>query len=264
MVIPKEEHPLGNKSKLFVYLPSNSFANMKYTKELKRAYDKIKGIPTEFSIEDFKTVRLVHDYRMAFKPKKVKTLLLAESHVYTTPSERNTRNKLKDILPNYPDGFVRFVYCLSYGESYTLESKLIDKNSGTPQFWKLFNTSISGKYKITNIGSKQRLVNKIRLLMDMMDKGVWLMDASIVGLYNKKLKPNYSDYENILKESFKNYVLPIINNENPKRIVVIGKAVYDTIKTIADLVDPGFSKRNIVWIHQPNARLKDQNKRRTL
>jgi hypothetical protein len=234
---------------------------MKYTKELSEAYKRIVGTSTNFPIEDFESVKLVHDYRMYFKPETVKTLLLAESHVFTTTTERNVNHNLGNILPGYPNGFVRFIYCLSYGQSHTLLSELVDKNSGTPQFWKLFNDSVPANHIITNIHTKQKLRNKIVLLDEMKANGVWLLDASIVAVYKNGKKPDSQDYKSILKESFDNYVLPVILAENPSKIVVIGKSVYDAIFSISDIE---FQARNIEWIHQPNARFKDPSKRKTL
>src|SRR5579863_4369414 len=83
----------------------------------------------------------VEHHRWFWKPKEVKVILIAESHVYT--SEPDLRIKLrKTLLPNEmsfsPDSFVRLVYCLGYGENQLLERKPEITNRGTWQYWNLF------------------------------------------------------------------------------------------------------------------------------
>ena len=96
--------------------------------------DEIKMLMREE--QTFEIVKMVHDYRLYFKPEKVKTVLLAESHVYT--SDDDFQSELpSDYLSGYPKKYVRFVYCLGYGENELL-NKPVPKNSGTPEFWKIF------------------------------------------------------------------------------------------------------------------------------
>ncbi|MDQ6666242.1 MAG: hypothetical protein M3Z23_17830, partial [Acidobacteriota bacterium] len=42
-----------------------------------------------------------------------------------------------------PRGFVRLVYCLGYGESHLLDEPIEARNSGTPQFWKIFYSCLN-------------------------------------------------------------------------------------------------------------------------
>ena len=233
---------------------------MDYYNELTDTYNKIikKGI--SFPVEDFLSVKLVHDYRMYFKPDTVKTLVLAESHVYTTMSDRNIHHNLSNLLYGYPNGFVRFVYCLAYGHNEVLSAS-IKNNSGTPQFWKLFNNLSGGKFKVTNVPKKEKLLEKVKLLNTMKAEGIWLADASIIALYKDKIKPDGNDYKQILKISFDNFIVPLIVSENPTKIIVVGKSVYDNLFQISGNI---FNKKNIEWIHQPNAIFKDPSKRKTI
>jgi hypothetical protein len=216
----------------------------------------LSALRLSFLVEPLEVVKLVHDYRMYWKPKKVKTLLLAESHVYTEIEATNHKHEFKE-LPSYPCRYVRFVYCLSYGENHRL-NKIIDSRKGTPQFWKLFNESVKGNFKIANNHNRtDRIEQKMKLLNKMRDEdGVWLLDASIIGLYNDGLKPDTSEYAKIVECSFENYCAPIINNIKPERVIVIGKTVYDRLASIINTFC-----RNAEWIHQPNARLKKEDKR---
>ncbi len=227
-----------------------------YDNYLNDKYAKIKKLELSFFIEPLEVVKLVHDYRVYWKPLKVKTLLLAESHVCTEIETTNHKHEFKE-LPEYPRRYVRFVYCLSYGESHRLSAK-VDTRKGTPQFWKLFNESVNGGFKIANNQNRaEKIKHKIKLLKKMRDAdGVWLLDVSIIGLYNDGIKPGNHEYKQIIKCSFENYCVPIINDIKPERIIVVGKTVYDRLSSTINNFYP-----KTEWIYQPNARLKSEGKR---
>jgi hypothetical protein len=115
---------------------------------------------------------------MYWKPQKVNTILFAESHVFTDLDSLNIKHKIQ--LSDYPENFVRFVYCLSYGENQVLDEQ-ISNNKGTPQFWKLFNESVQSNFRVVNNFDKtDKLNQKIQLLQEMQRLGIWLIDCSIV------------------------------------------------------------------------------------
>lgn len=230
-----------------------------YMKELEEAYRAITKNNYSFNLENFKVVKLVHDYRFYWKPRNVKILLLAESHVFT----RNEHSEIKYLdslnkicsLRNHPDGFVRFVYCLGYGEKSLVDDEITETNPGTWQFWQLFNETCSNGYRVlvkTEPHPKTRIKQKIELLEEMKRRGIWLLDCSILGVYDQGNKPNHNAFEEILKLSFENYCQPIIQKEKPDKIIVIGKTVYDIIyNNFKGMIDSRWD-----WIHQPNAQVK--------
>lgn len=227
-----------------------------YDNLLNTTYTKIKKLDLSFPVEHPEVIKLVHDYRMYWKPQKVNTLLLAESHVYTDLEMTRYKHDFNEI-PGYPCKYVRFVYCLSYGENHRLDKK-VDSRKGTPQFWKLFNEAVEGDFKVTSNNNKaDKIEHKISLLKKMKyNDGVWLLDASIIGVYNNGIKPSFNDYNKIIQCSIDNYCVPIINDINPKCIIVIGKTVYDRLYPIINKFSP-----KPEWINQPNARLKSKNKK---
>ena len=106
-------------------------------------------------LESMQVVECVHKYREYWKPRKIKVVLLAESHAYT--SESNFKYKISKkyyenlALAQYPENYVRFVYCIGYGENQILDNKKTNndlKNPGTPQYWKLFFSCIHTIEKI--------------------------------------------------------------------------------------------------------------------
>jgi hypothetical protein len=80
---------------------------------LQSTYDKIIQEHSNLTFESYPVVKLVNDYRLYWKPQRVKTILFAESHVYTNELETAIKHTIN--LPDYPTSYVRFVYNLAYG-----------------------------------------------------------------------------------------------------------------------------------------------------
>lgn len=211
----------------------------KAEESIRKAYVLInKNVPQSTQIDSLEVVKQVEEYRQFWKPEKVNVALLAESHVYTDNVDFKIKLKktiLDRIIPNYPSRFVRFVYCLGYGENELLERTRTErKNSGTPQFWKIFSSCIAEKennldfQRVLKRGTPsfpQRLQNKATILQQMKEKGIWLLDASIVGLYGNGLKRGSSEYRTIIRLCWDNYVARIFENAHPEYVIVIGKGV---------------------------------------
>ena len=63
-------------------------------------------------------MRRAEEHRSYWRPKNVRVLLLAESHAYTAREELERRLTISDDeFELVPQGFVRLVYCLGYGEN---------------------------------------------------------------------------------------------------------------------------------------------------
>jgi len=153
-------------------------------------------------------VELARRYYNYWRPKETKVILLAESHQFTTKDRALRGPGLdKGVLQNTyagPRDFISIVYCLAYGENDALEGRMKDKaNKGTPQFWSLFGACSRGvdHVAITNsrntfsskfaadllkggqLPLEERLNAKLRVLEDLRDRGIWLLDASVFGWY---------------------------------------------------------------------------------
>jgi len=222
---------------------------------LNRAYLKIQRIIGK-DTEALESVRLVEAYRRYLKPDNVKVLLLAESHVFTSNDDREIPIPLLAELPGYPTHYARFVYCLGYGERKLTESPLHPARDGTPQFWKiLFSCSnrVSTSSDFAPILSQtpyhQRLPNKIALLMKLKEKGVWLVDASIVALYNNGTKSR--EMYRALQESWQSYTRDVVIAAEPAHVICVGMGV-------ARVVEPDlkrYFRGKYTVIPQPNAHL---------
>ena len=100
---------------------------------LQQAYNAIKTSMPYTKVDSFRVIVRVEEYRQFWKPQKTNVILLAESHVYTTDEEYEafcSKAKLDYFIKNYPINYVRFIYCLAYGESDLLSGP-IDDNKGT-------------------------------------------------------------------------------------------------------------------------------------
>lgn len=189
---------------------------------------------------------VVEQHRRYWRPKKLRLVLLAESHVYTTAAELCRTVEAEKVLDRTPDdpprGFVRFVYCLGYGENELLD-KCIEGNRGTPQFWKIFyscinpitsNASFAPVLKTWTPLLANRIRNKLTLLEQLRDQDIWLVDASIAALYYPgRLRPPVN-YNQVLQTSWKEHVRSTIEESRPEGILCIGCRVARTLKDRLD------------------------------
>ncbi len=223
---------------------------------LRTCYEEIRSlnlIPDE-RMDSFDVVKAVDDYRNIWKPKEVKVVLLAESHKHTKDSDFDHPWRYPLANPVYRGEYVRFVYCLANGEK---ELVRISTNKGTWQYWKLLFSClnpISGKNDTVPVLKKythnldERMKEKIALLNRLMETGIWLVDASIVGIAGEESEIK----SRILQLSWKIHVGPVLSalNPKPKHVVVVGFEVEGALRNEINKLDP---KHTV--IRQPNARL---------
>lgn len=110
---------------------------------IENTYELIQqSIPRSTLIDSLAVVKRVEEYRQYWKPDETNVALLAESHVYTNEEDYEIEcnpSILHRIIPAYPLHFVRFVYCLGYGEDFLLTAGLRERIRA------LLNT---GKYSV--------------------------------------------------------------------------------------------------------------------
>lgn len=223
---------------------------------LRETYRELGPIVGE-DIEPFASVELVDRYRQFMKPDVVRVVLLAESHVFTNDADRAITLPRIPELPGYPTEYARFVYCLAYGEPQLTLNAHHPKRDGTPQFWKIFYSCLN---LISDNASFQpvlgttpfalRMMNKINLLKSMKDDGIWLVDTSIVALYNggRKVQNMFP----ALRTSWECHTKHVVMSAQPESVICIGKGV-DTV--VGNDLRRSFNGRYRV-IEQPNAFLK--------
>ncbi|OGQ00927.1 MAG: hypothetical protein A2Z40_05360 [Deltaproteobacteria bacterium RBG_19FT_COMBO_60_16] len=211
--------------------------------------------------EPLESVLLVEEYRRYWKPKTVRVVLLAESHVFTSDEDRRIVIPPIDDLPGYPKQYARFVYCLGNGERDLTNDPHHPLRDGTPQFWKVLyacNNRIGNleDFRPVQRGTSfpQRLQNKIHLLKSLRSKGIWLVDASIVAVYGKGVNVSRRSRTEVLRESWRSYTRQVVTSANPEHVICVGKGVAGIVEK--DLRAP-FPNRFTV-IPQPNARLSSK------
>lgn len=192
-----------------------------------------------------------------WRPKEVRVILLAESAVYTPETDLSRTVHLPADLSasGMPAGFVRLVYCLGYGEDELL-GEGVGKNGGTPQFWKVLQSCVhpSGTkqdfapiLKGRTRSLHRRISNKVALLHTLKERGVWLVDASIVALYPK---PSPSLVRQAVEVSWDRHIEPVLTDAAPRAILCVGLGVRDTLWS-------RLARIGIPWsaVPQPNAHL---------
>ena len=208
------------------------------TMTLEQAYTSITSYIPKNSVESLQVLKQIQEYWTFWKPTTTNVLLLAESHVYTSDYDFEvncSKIKLEEFIKNYPLKFARLVYCLGYGEPSLLNQKLSD-NSGTPQFWKIFCSCIAkdendlGFSRILKGTTSYfgRIRNKINILQELKRRGIWLIDASIVGIYRGVIDdPEIKS--RVFHDSWDYYLKDLVTEIHPKHITVIGKAVASAL-----------------------------------
>jgi len=230
-----------------------------YKTKLIEAHGKGSDLIKSFGLipEPLETALFVEEHRWFWKPENVKFILVAESHVYTNENEIKVKidpSKLPEKAPKaIPLSFVRLVYCLGYGESYILTApEKIENNRGTKQYVNLFRRCVGLHEKPENI---TRLEWKLGILETFMEKGIWLLDASVHACYkgrNERLPSKL--VEKIVPISWNAYVKPIIDDisiDRP-RVWIIGKGLHDTLR--------GEYAGGSNWIYQPDAHFRNPEK----
>jgi hypothetical protein len=207
---------------------------------LKEAYSSIKSYVPENSIESIEILEQIQKYWNYWKPTTTKVLLLAESHVYTSQHDFNVSCNsaiLDEFIKGSPLDFIRLIYCLGYGEPKLLTQDIPD-NAGTTQFWEIFSSCIArnendlGLYRTLKGCNSfySRLRNKVGILSELKRRGIWLIDASIVGIYKGALIDNKIK-ERVFFDSWDHYITSVVTEAHPKHIIVIGKGVGDTLSS---------------------------------
>jgi hypothetical protein len=220
---------------------------------LSRAYERVRDAIGN-DCEALESVQLVEAYRRFLRPNRVRVVLLAESHVFTSADDRRISIPAIRELPGYPTQYARFVYCLGYGERRWTGHVAHPKRDGTPQFWKILYScahSTSSPLDFSPVLSKtpteDRVRNKVNLLLDLKARGVWLVDTSIVALYRDGKKvPNLF---RALRESWRSYTRDVVVSSNPEHIICIGRGVASVV---AGDLQQSFNGR-MTTIAQPNA-----------
>jgi len=193
----------------------------------------------------------VEAHRWAWRPAVPRVLLIAESHVYTSPQDIALHMR-PGLLPpeahHAPTAYVRLVYCLGYGESMILD-RPVENNRGTPQFWNIFGRLAgTGRQPTTLQASwQERIAWKVRTLLELQARGVWLLDASLHGIYAPgavRVPPSVTfDLHRIWWDC---YGYPILREWPHAYRCVIGRGMARTCEELRIPFDN--------WIYQPQAR----------
>lgn len=192
-------------------------------------------------------------WRRAWRPDRVRVLLVAESHVAEVHGDRAVHVRRPRWLDqDLPEQFVRLVYCLGYGEP-SLCTPAASGNGGTIQVWDLFGQVAHGvghlQPRRSHAATDTRLRWKVSVLERLAERGIWLEDASPLALYapgGGRLATG-SSYTRLIREGYRHFVWPGVEPDPPDAVWVIGRGVG---RALAGL--PGIRAERI--ISQPQDR----------
>lgn len=193
-------------------------------------------------VDSAEVMRAVQRYRDFWKPEsagfQTKVVLLAESHKHTSKEEFSIPHRsefasgLRTKNHRFPRHFVRFVYCLGYGELSVLDS-YVQGNNGSPDYWRILY-SCAHRVERTNDfesvergGAERRMAAKVKLLRGLQKNGIWLVDASPLGIdvFGGGVK------RKIIRFCWERYTRGMLGNlRGLRRVVIIGSSVNNAIK----------------------------------
>ncbi|NOG72594.1 hypothetical protein [Roseicella sp. DB1501] len=193
-------------------------------------------------------------WREAWRPPRVRLLLLAESHMATSAAELALPVRLPpDLDPDLdgawplPEaaGFSRHLYCPAYGEPALLPRRAAPGgpgNAGTPQYWRLL-AGMAGLPVPTRAalpGLAPRLAAKAALLHALRRRGIWLTDASLVALAGPggwRASPRLQALA--IRASWQGYHAARLPALAPAQVVVIGRGVAAVLGPALEAAFPG-------------------------
>ena len=230
-------------------------------RDLEACYNLLKRRFGEH-MEPIEVIERLEDHRNYWRPNETRVVLLAESHVLTSSPDLKRFIKTNQHLPpDLPMSFVRWVYCLGYGENHLLDQQIVKpRNTGTSQFWRIFmscldlvatNADFSPVLVSRTPTCSKRIENKLSVLRRLKASGVWLVDASIAALYGPgRPKPKHALMQSAIHISWDEYVGSVIADVRPSAILCVGVGV-------ARALDSRLNKIGVPWrvVQQPNARL---------
>jgi len=197
----------------------------------------------------------VERHRWAWKPERVRVLLIAESHVYTSDGDFRARIRTQLLPPaaqHAPVEYVRLVYCLGYGESRLLTHAPAG-NGGTWQFWNLFGRLVGTGRQPTRSPFTERLAWKIATLHAMRDLGVWLLDASLHAIYMPgatRVPPQVAS--SLHRIWWRSYGAWLLDQHRGAYLCAVGAGVSRVLAELGVQLDN--------WVYQPQARAVDHER----
>ncbi len=218
---------------------------------LRECYEGVRRLDPDLKIDSFEVAEEVSRIRQFWKPETVRVVLLAESHAHTR--RKDFANSWQIPKTVYHGRYVRFVYCLANGESRLVPS--VPRNPGTSQFWKilfscLHQISTNNDFRpiLRSTPTDDRISNKISVLAGLKREGIWLMDASIVGVNRLE---SLTLRKRVLQACW-NYTYSALQelNPRPEYMIIIGCFVKKALKKQIDSLEIKY-----ISLPQPQAHL---------
>ena len=157
-----------------------------------------------------------------------------------------------------PEGFVRLVYCLAYGESELLVSPPRGfHNPGTRNYWDIFGRVTDRLPQPPDgdgLAFTQRLKWRIGTLRKMYQRGIWLLDASVHAIYLGNGYRLPMELKNKLHgQWWEGYGRHVVESCPGAKRWVIGRTVFNALEGL-----PGWQCDG--WVYQPTARGVDPDR----
>lgn len=197
--------------------------------------------------EPLEVALAVEAHRWFWKPDRVRTLLLADTRRMTTAHELAQTIKSQWMKVDgccAPNSFVRSVYCLGYGEPQIAPHLAPEANRGLGCPWDLFGElAETGRTPDRKEGLMPRLEWKVKTLMGLRSRGIWMMDVSLHGRASgdEELDSLGPDFYRAWWNGYGEWVH---SYEGRPEVVAVGKGLHQ------DLLDAGIPVQE--WLYLPS------------
>jgi hypothetical protein len=205
-------------------------------------------------------LRAVEAWRAVWRPDRIKVLLLAESHVAEAPGDADIRVQLPPTLRpqrQLPALYVRLVYCLGYGDDSVCFPPPSVRNTGTKDYWEIFERIAAATSGHSGaLLPAHPLARKIAILEQLASRGIWLEDASPLGIYRAgggSLTTERRTLNLIEREAYTRYVWPGVADDAPEHVWTIGRTVRKAlhglpgIRADHEIMQPSYARRAGAW-----------------
>lgn len=201
-----------------------------------RAHLAGQSVLVEAGMDAFESIDValaVEAHRWFWMPERITTLLIAESHLFTSQDELGCKVKcswLRIDGTSAPNSFVRSPYCVGYGEPDLVPGIPKEGNTGNWQYWDLFGELAN----IPEMAERRtslvdRLSWKAKVLSTLRAQGVWMMDASLHGRSGRNA-PETQLIPSFYRTWWEGYGRKVWEDEGQPRVVVVGKGLFRAVQ----------------------------------
>ena len=172
------------------------------------------------------TLDRVDAWRDAWRPARVRALIVADSHEAGLPGDERVQVAVPGV-GDLPTSYARVVHCPGYGES-DLCKPMPRANRGALPRWDLLGQVALGDGSTLppSLDLHARIAWKLDVLRRLKARGIWFAHASVVAVRGEGGRHETGRvYDALLRDSWERFVWPSVADDAPVRVWTVGRPV---------------------------------------